>query len=94
MPIKAVGKAQLLGETYGHAALGRGIVLGQDDAIDMERLGEDFGLLEPVLPRRRVYDEKASVVGSCGPRSHDLIYLREFFRRGRTSYACAPRYRL
>src|SRR6476469_4638653 len=46
------------------AALGGAVELGQDDARDVDRLGEDLGLLETVLPGRRVEDEEHLVDGA------------------------------
>src|SRR3954471_6538840 len=46
------------------AALGRAVELGQDDARHVDRLGEDLGLLQAVLPGRRVEDEEHLVDGA------------------------------
>src|SRR3954453_18457936 len=45
-------------------ALGRAVELGQDDARHVDRLGEDLGLLQAVLPGRRVEDEEHLVDGA------------------------------
>src|SRR6476659_3900066 len=50
--------AELALDRHDDAALGRAVELGQHDAGDVDRLGEDLGLLQAVLPGGGVEDEQ------------------------------------
>ena len=57
-PDELDGHAELALHRDDDAALGGAVELGQDDARDVDRLGEDLGLLQAVLARGGIEDEQ------------------------------------
>src|SRR5436190_11016867 len=62
-PDQLDGDPQLAGDRKRDAALRGAVELGQNDAVDGHRLGEELGLAHPVLPRRRVDRQQRLVRG-------------------------------